>query len=90
MKLTGQEIVNLSAHRVGHEVPNMYSEREAEGERKKTAAKYLADKRVKEAVGQLESHVVCCTNSDVHEAAQGQRLLADVQVEMQDVAVVTK
>ncbi|ETL91198.1 hypothetical protein L917_10235 [Phytophthora nicotianae] len=49
-KLTGQEIVNASARRVGLEVPEMYAEKQAEEERKKAAAaKYLADKRAKEA-----------------------------------------
>ncbi|KAE8901911.1 hypothetical protein PF005_g13389 [Phytophthora fragariae] len=52
-KLSGQEIVNRSARRVGLEVPEMYSEKEDEEERKKAAAaKYLADKRAKEAAGQ--------------------------------------
>ncbi|KAG3089851.1 hypothetical protein PI124_g17297 [Phytophthora idaei] len=49
-KLTGQEIVNASARRVGLEVPEMYAEKQDEEERKKAAAaKYLADKRAKEA-----------------------------------------
>ncbi|OWZ14163.1 hypothetical protein PHMEG_00012402 [Phytophthora megakarya] len=49
-KLTGEEIVNRSARRVGLEVPEMYAEKQAEEERKKAAAaKYLADKRAKEA-----------------------------------------
>lgn len=47
-KLTGQEIVNASARRVGLEVPEMYAEKQAVRERKKTA-KNLADKRAKEA-----------------------------------------
>ncbi|KAG7380792.1 hypothetical protein PHYPSEUDO_006793 [Phytophthora pseudosyringae] len=49
-KLSGQEIVNASARRVGLEVPEMYAERQAEEERKKAAAaKYLSDKRLKAA-----------------------------------------
>lgn len=45
-RLTGQEIVNASARRVGLEVPEMYAEKQAEEERKReAAAKYLADKR---------------------------------------------
>ncbi|EGZ14106.1 hypothetical protein PHYSODRAFT_562498 [Phytophthora sojae] len=52
-KLSGHEIVNRSARRVGLEVPEMYAEKQAEEERKKTAAaKYLADKQAKEAAGQ--------------------------------------
>ncbi|TDH70287.1 hypothetical protein CCR75_001670 [Bremia lactucae] len=44
--LTGQEIVNASARRVGLEVPEMYAEKHAEDERKQaTAAQYLAGKR---------------------------------------------
>lgn len=51
-KLSGHEIVNRSARRVGLEVPEMYAEKQAEEERKKTAAaKYLADKQAKEAAG---------------------------------------
>lgn len=49
-KLTGQEMVNRSARRVGLEVPEMYAEKQAEEESKKAAAaKYLADKQAKEA-----------------------------------------
>ncbi|KAH7470857.1 uncharacterized protein KRP23_10143 [Phytophthora ramorum] len=49
-KLSGQEIVNRSARRVGLEVPEMYAEKHEEEERKQAAAaKYPADKRAKEA-----------------------------------------
>ncbi|KAG7385568.1 hypothetical protein PHYBOEH_008982 [Phytophthora boehmeriae] len=48
-KLTGEEIVNRSARRVGLDVPETYAEKQAEQERKQAAAaKYLADKQAKE------------------------------------------
>jgi hypothetical protein len=52
-KLSGKELVNRSARRVGLEVPEMYAEKEEDEKRKRAAAaKYLADKRAKEAAGQ--------------------------------------
>ncbi|KAL7688581.1 hypothetical protein Plhal304r1_c019g0069831 [Plasmopara halstedii] len=48
-RLTGQEIVNASARRVGLEVPEVYEDKQAKEELKReAAAKYLDDKRTKE------------------------------------------
>ncbi|CAI5706614.1 hypothetical protein KXD40_006479 [Peronospora effusa] len=47
--ISGEEMVNRSARRVGLEVPEMYAEKRDKEELKEAAAKYLADKRAKEA-----------------------------------------
>ena len=44
--LSGEEMVNRSARRVGLEVPEMYAEKQ---DKEEAVAKYLADKRAKEA-----------------------------------------
>jgi hypothetical protein len=51
-KLSGKEIVNLSAKRVGLSVPDMYVDEEDKKEeqrKREAAAKYLADKQAREA-----------------------------------------
>lgn len=53
-KLTGQEIVNRSAKRVGLFVPETYADRE-DKKKREAAEKYLADKRAKEAAAATES-----------------------------------
>lgn len=51
-KLSGQEIVNRSAKRVGLFVPETYADRE-DKKKLEAAEKYLAEKRAKEAAAAL-------------------------------------
>lgn len=59
-KLSGKDIVNLSAKRVGLSVPDMYVDeeerkrKEEEQRKRDAAAKYLAGKRAKEAAAAAE------------------------------------